>query len=103
MNSPIYIYIYTWTVSCYFRLFKDFFTYLNDQSREEETDNLIGSDHLWNIVLVAGDKVAQVGIEMLLNSFIKTYGNGTLVSDFIAKCHDFILTRYNKVCDFLLS
>nr|CDS32213.1 ubiquitin carboxyl terminal hydrolase [Hymenolepis microstoma] len=82
-------------------LFKDFFVYVNFESGESVTDpdNPMGIDYLWNIVLTANDKVAQIGIEMLLDILIKTRMNGTLGSNFTNKCRDCLLFSFNKILE----
>lgn len=57
----------------------------------------MGIDYLWNIVLIANDKVAQIAIEMLLDIFVKTHMSSTLGSNFINKCRDFLSSSFNKV------
>ncbi|KAM3174245.1 hypothetical protein ACTXT7_010932 [Hymenolepis weldensis] len=82
-------------------LFKDFFVYVNVESGESAIDpnNPMGFDYLWNIVLIANDKVAQIAIEMLLDIFVKTHMSSTLGSNFINKCRDFLSSSFNKILE----
>ncbi|VUZ52096.1 unnamed protein product, partial [Hymenolepis diminuta] len=82
-------------------LFKDFFVYVNIESGESAIDpnNPMGIDYLWNIVLIANDKVAQIAIEMLLDIFVKTHMSSTLGSNFINKCRDFLSSSFNKILE----
>ncbi|VDN95885.1 unnamed protein product [Rodentolepis nana] len=82
-------------------LFKDFFVFVNFESGEGDIDpdNPMGIDFLWNIVLTANDKVAQIGIEMLLDILIKTRMGGTLGSNFTSKCRDCLKISFDKILE----
>lgn len=79
-------------------LFKCFFEFVNKEGDiPTDSETTFGLDYLWNIVLVANDGVARIGIEMLRELFMKDQRSGKLGLNFIKKCSSFLSSSYNKV------
>ncbi|KAM7542083.1 hypothetical protein Aperf_G00000000943 [Anoplocephala perfoliata] len=80
-------------------LFKCFFEFVNKEDDiATQSETLFGLDYLWNIVLVANDRVARVGIEMLRELFMKNQRSGRGLI-FIKKCSSFLSSSYNKILE----